>query len=233
MFKKQKCIYIYADNSIFNLETVIKFENLSTLDSAFLFSNLLANYFELTSQLTKEAEIIFCIDVKDNDFIPQNFFPANSKIFFATSGNIVYNMEVLDQNYFSLFENNIFFRSDAIGVSDQNINKIFDLLSIEDNSLVIGRSIKNKIPFIGFNSVDRELMIKLFEVQFDYEKFLLEAGKRELFINTVDGFQIIENFDDLKKLYTELSKKESETYCSQESHERFTNLFIEYRDLLR
>ena len=118
-------------------------------------------------------------------------------------------------------------------VRHRQSDKMFDLLSIEDDSLVIGKSITNKVPFIGFNNIDRKLMIKLFEVKFDYEKFLLEAGKRELFINTLDGFQLIEGFEDLKNLYLELSKKESESYCSQESHERFTNLFIEYRDLLR
>ena len=194
MLKKQKCIYIYAANPIFNPDSVMKFEKISQLDSAFLFSNLLANYFELTSGLVKETEIVYCINVEDNDFIPQKFFPANSKIFFAASGNLVYNMEVLDQRYFSPFENNILIRSDAIGFSNQNINKVFDLLSIEDDSLVIGRSINNKIPFIGFNTIDRDLIIKLFEVDFDYEQFLPEAGKRELFINTMDGFQIIERF---------------------------------------
>ena len=76
-------------------------------------------------------------------------------------------------------------------------------------------------------------MVKLFEVEFDYEQFLLEAGKNELFINTLDGFQLIENFNDFNSLYLELSGKESASYCSQESHERFTNLFIEYRDLLK
>jgi hypothetical protein len=232
MHKKQKCIYIFARHPIFNTESVPKFENLSCADSSFLYSNLMANYFELLSGLASETEIVYSVDIEDNAFIPLNFFPENSKIFFATGGNIVYNMEVLDQNYFSLFEYNIFIRSDAIGISEQNIKKIFDLLSIEDDALVIGKG-NNKIPFIGFNSISRKLMVKLLEVEFNYEKFLLESGKSELFINTLDGFRLIENFSDLKNLYIGLSKKESISYCSQESHERFTHLFIEYRDLLK
>jgi len=66
----------------------------------------------------------------------------------------------------------------------------------------------------------------------EYDKFLLEAGKSDLFLNTLNGFQLIENFSEFKYLYIELSKKESLSYCSQQMHERFTNLFIEYKDLL-
>ncbi len=72
----------------------------------------------------------------------------------------------------------------------------------------------------------------MFAAALDYDTFLLEAGKSDLFLNTLNGFQLIENFSDFKNLYIELSKKESLSYCSQQMHERFTNLFIEYKDLL-
>ncbi len=233
MTEKQKCIYIYSGHPIFNPDSVTIFENLSSADSSFLYTSLIENTIEILTGLSSGIEIIYSLDIEDNDNIPLNFFPQNSKIFFATTGNTAYNLDVLDQNYFSLYENNIFIRSNTIGVSQQNINKVFDLLSFEDNTLVIGKSKNNKIPFIGFNKISRKLMLKLFEINFDYEKFLLEAGKSEMYINTLENFQQIENFEDFRNLYFELSEKESESYCSQESHERFTNLFIEYRDLLK
>jgi hypothetical protein len=233
MRKNQKCIYICARHPVFNQESVIQFENFSALDSSFLYKNLLANQIEVVTGLGSGIEIVYYLNVDDNNYVPSNFFPENSNIFFATGANMVYNMEVLDQKYFSLFENNILIHSNSIGISNKNINRIFDLLSIEDDSLVIGKSVNNKVPFIGFNKISRKLMIKLFEIDFDYEQFLLESGKSEMFLNTLEGSQLIENFEDFKKLYIELSKKESVSYCSQESHERFTHLFIEYRDLLR
>lgn len=233
MSGKQECIYIYANHPIFHPDSVTGFDKLSSSDSSSLYKSLLENFFEVLSGLNSRSDVIYSLDVEDDGYVPANFFPKNVKIFFGTAGNIVYNLEVLSQNYFSLFENNIFIRFDAIGISEQNINRIFDLLSIEDNSLVIGKSNNNKVPFIGFNKISRKLMKKLFAVKFDYEKFLLEAGKNESFIHTLDGFQLIENFNDFKNLYIELSKKESNAYCSQNSHERFTNLFIEYRDFLK
>ncbi|MGD8307398.1 MAG: hypothetical protein PVF17_12150, partial [Ignavibacteria bacterium] len=121
MAEKQKCIYIYAGHPIFNQDSVTKFENLSSADSSFLYTSLIENTIEILTGLSSGIEIIYSLDIKDNDHIPLNFFPQNSKIFFATTGNIAYNLDVLDQNYFSLHENNIFIRSNAIGISQQNI----------------------------------------------------------------------------------------------------------------
>ena len=137
-----------------------------------------------------------------------------------------------EQNYFSIFENNILIRADVIGVSKKTMQKIFNMLAIEDDVLVIGKSKNKKVALLGFNNLEINLLDEMFSVDLEYNKFLLEIGKSDLFLNTLNGFQLIENFSDFKNLYIELSKKESLSYCSQQMHERFTNLFIEYKDLL-
>jgi hypothetical protein len=62
---------------------------------------------------------------------------------------------------------------------------------------------------------------------------LIKAGKEENFVHTLNNFMLIETKDDFIKLYNELSKKESMQYCSQNIHEKFTHLFIEYKELLK
>jgi len=232
MHKKKNCIYVLSLHPVFNSEAAPKFENLSHRDSILLYTHLLANFIELFADIDLNFELVFCLNEKDEKYIPKNFFSDDSIFFFNTSEDINSHLEQLEQNYFTIFENNILIRADVIGVSEKTIQKIFNLLAIEDDVLVIGKSINKKVALLGFNNPEINLLDEMFSIALDYNAFLLEAGKSDLFLNTLNGFQLIENFSDFKKLYTELSKKESLSYCSQQMHERFTNLFIEYKDLL-
>ncbi|TDJ55792.1 MAG: hypothetical protein E2O46_02145 [Ignavibacteria bacterium] len=232
MHKKKNCIYVLSLHPVFNTEAAPQFENLSLRDSILLYSHLLANFIEIFGDIDLGFELVFCLNEKDENYIPKIFFPDDSILFFNTSENINSKLEQLEQNYFSIFENNILIRADVIGVSEKTIQKIFNLLAIEDDVLVIGKSINKKVVLLGFNNPEINLLDEMFSAALDYDTFLLEAGKSDMFLNTLNGFQLIENFSDFKNLYIELSKKESLSYCSQQIHERFTNLFVEYKDLL-
>ena len=232
MHKKKNCIYVLSLHPVFNGKAAPKFENLSLQDSTILYSHLLANFIEIFASTDLSFELVFCLNEKDENYIPRNFFPDDSIIFFNTSESVISNIERLEEKYFSIFENNILIRANVIGLSEKTIQKIFNLLAIEDDVLVIGKSINKKVTLLGFNKLEINLLDEMFSTVLDYDKFLLEAGKSDLFLNTLNGFQLIENFSDFKNLYIELSKKESLSYCSQQMHERFTNLFIEYKDLL-
>jgi len=232
MHKKRNCIYVLSLHPVFNGEAVPKFENLSLRDSILLYTHLLANFIELFADIDLNFELVFCLNEKDENCIHKNFFPDDSIIFYNTSENINSNFEQLEQNYFTIFENNILIKADVIGVSEKTIQKIFNLLAIKDDVLVIGKSINKKVALLGFNNPEINLLDEMFSTALDYDAFLLEAGKSDMFLNTLTEFQLIENFSDFKNLYIELSKKESLSYCSQQMHERFTNLFIEYKDLL-
>ena len=232
MNKKKNCIYILCLHPIFNSAAVPKFEKLSLRDSILLYSQLLANFIDIFSKTYLKFELVFCLDEKDEDYIPGKFFPNESKIFINISENESSKVQRLAKNYFSGFENNIIIRADVIGISEKTIKKIFNLLAIEDDVLVIGKSINKKVALLGFNNLGMNLLDEMFSTTLEYDNFLIEAGKSDLFLNTLNGFQLIEDFSDFKNLYIELSKKESLSYCSQLMHERFTNLFIEYKDLL-
>ena len=202
-------------------------------DSTILFSDLLGNFVEILSNKNLNSDIIYCLNKLDKNSIPKGFFPQSTEILFTAGKDLKTSFNKLGQNYFKQYENNILIRANAIGISVENILKIFDFLSIEDDVLVIGQSDNKKISFIGFNSIIHSLLIKMFSVTFNYDDFLIEAGKSEYYINIFQGFQLIEDSADFKNLYIELSKKESLSYCSEIMHERFTSLFIEYKDLLK
>lgn len=108
-----------------------------------------------------------------------------------------------------------------------------DLISIEDEAVVIGKTSNDKIAFIGFNTFNEDLFTGIDSDSFDFNNFLYNASKRENFIQVMKNYMLIQDVNDFKELYKELSKKESLEYCSQHIHERFTNLFIEFKDLLK
>ena len=233
MKHKKNCIYIVSTRPVFNFDAATKFENLSVGDSTILFSDLLGNFVEILSNKNLNSDIIYCLNKLDKNSIPKGFFPQGAEILFTAGKDLKTSFNKLGQNYFKQYENNILIRANAIGISVENILKIFDLLSIEDDVLVIGQSDNKKISFIGFNSIIHSLLIKMFSVTCNYDDFLIEAGKNEYYINIFQGFQLIEDSADFKNLYIDLSKKESLSYCSEIMHERFTSLFIEYKDLLK
>ena len=233
MKHKKNCIYIASTRPVFNFDAATEFENLSVGDSTILFSDLLGNFVEILSNKNLNSDIIYCLNKLDKNSIPNDFFPQGTEILFMAGKDLKTSFNKLGQNYFKQYENNILIRANAIGISVENILKIFDLLSIEDDVLVIGQSDNKKIPFIGFNSIDSNILLKMFSPDFNYDNFLTEAGKREYFIHILQGFQLINSFTEFKNLYIELSKKESLSYCSEQMHERFTSLFIEYKDLLK
>lgn len=233
MHNNKNCIYIYSMYSIINPEALKVFENFSVQNSVLLYSTLIANYIEILFRDESDYDLIYCLNKQDENNLPANFLPVGSRVLFSINDDSSNPFDKLAQNYFPKYENNLLLRADTIGLTLNNVNKIFNLLKIEDDVLVVGKSDNDRITFGGFNSVDIHLLEKMFSSVIRYDELLIEAGKRELFINTLPGGQVITEFNDFKDLYINLSKKESLSYCSQEMHERFTNLFIEYKDLLK
>ena len=162
MDKKKNCIYVLSLHPVFNGNAAPKFENLSLQDSTILYSHLLANFIEIFADTDLSFELVFCLNEKDENYIPRNFFPDDSIIFFSASESANSNLKQLEQNYFSIFENNILIRANVIGLSEKTIQKIFNLLAIEDDVLVIGKSVNKKVTLLGFNKLEIILLDEMF-----------------------------------------------------------------------
>jgi hypothetical protein len=173
------------------------------------------------------------MDNKDKNFILKNFIPDEVNLFFTNTKNISKQFEDLGKIFFQHHSNNALIHLNTFGVSLSKFVKLFDLLSIEDESIVVGKTDKDKVGFIGSNNLNEKIYEEFFLSKLDYEKYLADISNKDNFVNVLSGFLAINDMEDFKSLYDELSKKESLEYCSQEMHERFTHLFIEYRELLK
>lgn len=131
------------------------------------------------------------------------------------------------------FSKYVLIYSDVMGISPKDIKNTENLISSDDNLLVISKSENNDICYIAFNKFDNNLIELMLELEMNFDNLLSNIKTEKFFIHTFSGHFRVNGFFNFKLLYHRLSQKESLNYCSQDIHEKFTNLFIEYRDYIK
>jgi len=225
-------IIIIAEGSILNPLEIIVYQNLSANYSVFLNTLLFSNWVEILSEIQNDFEIITFLDYRDKEFLPKYFLPFDTKTIFYNppqlsdlTENVIKNISTGSLKNMVLFYN-------SIGIKRNDILRAFNLIQSDEPSMIIGKSSQDKIVFTCTSGVDENLINPIFKVDRIYSKYLNSISSKDLFIHTLDNFLSINDFEDIKKLYIELSKKESLSYCSPKMHESFNDLFIEYKELL-
>ncbi len=231
--KTDSIIYYVSLSPAFNCDSVSLFESFSKENSQLLQQALIENHREIACQTQAISPAVFSFDIRDKDFVPYDFFNINITSFFGDTCVKQNYIKSLAEKFSNKFSNNLIIFSNSIGISSNDISKAFNLLAMEDEAIVIGKSFSSRIAFIGFNSYNKELFMDIDWENLNYDSLLLKVNKHENFIHVMNNFMLIENLNDFKQLYAELSKKESLSYCSQQMHEKFTHLFIEYKELLK
>jgi hypothetical protein len=233
MNKLNSSIYFFPLHPIFNPNHIPAFENFNSEHSALLYSALTENYKEIFETFEGKINSVFVFDEKDKDFLPGQFKNEGISLFFGDTENKTLLLNNLSDKYFKNYTNNLLIFSNSICLSAGDIQQALNLLSINDEAVVIGKTATGGVTFLGFNSFNTGLSDEIDWDNFSYNNFLLYTSKHEHFLHVIDNFLVIRNIEDFKNLYQELSKKESLAYCSQKMHEKFTQLFIEYKDLLK
>lgn len=240
MKKFNKAIYLFASSPILITEEIDTgkrmIDGLSLHDTVYLNSLLYSNWVEILSQQFQQAseqfDIYYLLDKRDKEFIPKNFLPENSNLIFTGPSIQSNEWNEFQTKYFQNYPNNLLISFNSIGIKTEDLKKIFELLLIEDTALVIGRSGCDRIAFLGFNKISEEIFDGFYSQLLTYTDYLTKISSKDYYIHILEGFLSVKDLKDFKKLYIELSKKESLSYCSEKIHERFNDLFIEYKELL-
>lgn len=233
MIMKQNAVYIVPNSPIFNTSRIQLFDKFNINESIFLRSTLYLNLINNFLNKEDKTDFYFYLDELDKDFLPEEFKQQNFTLHFFDLTNKKLFFENLSFKEFKQHKNNILISSDIIGINIFDIDKYINLLSIEDESLLIGKSKENEIGVLGFNNYYPDIFDNFTKSYFMFDDFLSRIKSSNHFITTLNDIILIRNINDFKQLYHELSQKKSIEYCSQEMHERFTHLFIEYKDLLK
>jgi len=232
MSKSKNCVFLISPFPFFNFEELPVFEGLNREHSSQLYRNLFFNYLEVLSDSRMLYNVVCCFDERDDGFLPEQIKLNNDIVFYKRDSydNLI---TQLSEKYLLNIQYNLFLTANSIAFSLSSIKKLFDVLSVEDNLVLLGESKNNKLTFIALNYNNAELLSSLNYSAEDFETALKKTCSFHNGIHHSKGYLKINYLTDFKELYKELSKKESWAYCSQEMHEKFTHLFIEYKDLLK
>ena len=228
-----KAIYIFPFYTFYAEELYKNFNEFKKEDVIFLATTLYLNILE--NLIGKEDKMdIYCIwDESEKDRFPVELKNNNHKIIFKDLSNKKIIFEKLSSREFLSYKNNVIVFSDAINIRTSDYEQYFNLLNIEDESLVIAKDKENNIAVLGFNNFSEEIISSLVLSGFDYNNFLSRIKSCQHFMHIVNDVLLVRSINHFKQLYLELSQKKSIEYCSQQMHERFTHLFVEYKDLLK
>lgn len=230
---KQNGIYIIPPYPLFNRVKDTNFEQFNDEDYIFLKTTLYLNLLENVNVKTDKADIYNIIDSNDKVLLPKDFIEKTEKIIFGDVNDLKLLFKELSGKEFISHKNNLIIFSDIINIRASDIEQYFSVLRNDENSIVLAKSSNGIIKVFGFHAYSDDLFKHLTDSLFMLDKFLSYNKSCDYFVNTLSDVISVIDVNDFKKLYAELSLKRSNEYCSQEMHERFTHLFVEYKDLLK
>jgi hypothetical protein len=226
-------IYIIPQSSVFSQQISNTFPEIKSEDLSFLKSSLYLNMLENILAIKDKVDIFCLFDEKDKEIFPIEFQSDTYKVFFENLSDKKNVFEKLSSKEFADYKNNILIFADVIDIRSSTLDQYFNLLNIDDESIVLAKNKEGIIGVLGFNNLSADVFHELENSSFILDKLLSINNCCKQFIHVVKDVLIVRNISNFIQLYSELSQKKSIEYCSQEMHERFTHLFIEYKDLLK
>jgi hypothetical protein len=233
MIRPNSGIYVVSMGPVFDKKTVTPIGKLDVENTSQLLATLVLNHKENLDKIINTTSVTYCFSDSDRNHLPDEFRLDGSMNVFGDTKNSLLHIKNIVDRFFPAISCNLIVFANSIGISSGDLNKILDLLSIESEAVVIGRTIKGRVSFIGFNYLNNDLIKEINWSSIEFEILLHKVNKYDNFVYVWDDSLLINSSDDFKLLYSELSKKESLVYCSQQMHEKFTQIFIEYKDLLK
>ena len=233
MIRPNSGIYLVSTMPAFDENSVIPLGKLDENHTAQLYANLILNHKENFDQIVNNASISYFFDEKDKNYLPEDLKKDSPSNIFVDTENSFQNIKNISDKYFSSASINLIVFANSIGFSTSELKKILDLLTIESDAVIIGKAINGCVSFIGFNYLNQELIGEINWDELEFESILHKVNKFDNFVYVWENSLVVNSKNDFKLLYSELSKKESLEYCSQQMHEKFTHIFIEYKDLLK
>jgi hypothetical protein len=233
MIRPNSGIYLVSTKPAFDENSVNPLGKLDENHTAQLYANLILNHKENLDQIVNNASISYFFDEKDKNYLPEDLKKDSPSNIFVDTENSYQNIKNIFDKYFSTASINLIVFANSIGFSSSELKKILDLLTIESDAVIIGKSINDGVSFIGFNYLNQELISEINWDEMEFESMLHKVNKFDNFVYVWENSLVVNSKNDFKLLYSELSKKESLEYCSQQMHEKFTHIFIEYKDLLK
>ncbi|MCH8169999.1 MAG: hypothetical protein IIB07_02555 [Bacteroidetes bacterium] len=226
--KNNKAYLYYLSSDYKSGEKSNDLAPISEEHSKLLYTNIFNNAIEQIGNVDNIKKII-CFPVEENPVIDENISSQFEFINYTFKENIYEKLLEINSDE---YERSLLIFPYTIGFSSQDIQRVFDLLLDDGDALVIGKTKDNRVCFIGTNFLDAQLIEHISESNLKFDDLLKRIKRKDVYYFVFNGYLKINEIIDFKDLYILLSNRESENFCSENIHEKFTNLFIEYKELL-
>ena len=233
MIRPNSGIHVISMKPVFNKNSVLPIGELDVNHTSMLYADLILNHKVNLDKISNSTSVIYYFHENDKNQLPEEFIKSSSTNILGNKENSYQNIKNIVDKYFSSANINLIVFANSIGYSSSELKKITDLLTIESDAVIIGKSINNGVSFIGFNYVNYDLFSDLHWDDMKFEDVLHKVNKYDNFVYIWESSLVVNSGKDFRLLYFELSKKESLEYCDQQMHEKFTHIFIEYKELLK
>ncbi len=227
-------VLFFVPKPVFNQFEVDEFPGLDKAGTSALYRNLLINQMEIVRSWGKCGRSIvllhqFDIGAGGLDELqrfddPEIIFHDGENVHEIT-GEIA---QELITDHGMLIAVNPF----VMGLTTNDYNFISALADQEDEVALVAKSMNGGVSSLAFNHFEageKEAIPALNESWSGFLKVLTRLESRPLV--TTSGL-VVRAAKDFRGLYDFLSSKESIPACSFEMHDRFTELFVEYKELL-
>lgn len=227
--KNDAVYYLYSPSLLINEKFTNPITSVKEKDSLKLFSTLIKNYIELIKTFEKEP-IIYILFKNYTGFVLNEL--GSFKGINLNEEKIILS-SVVKNSTGEIRDKHIIINTDSIGLTLEKLNSIKNLLNNEDNCLISGTTSDKRIILYAANKPELADYFIKYLSYLDVDDFLLNENDIKYLFFTFNNFYSINSDSDFKNLYKVLSLKENFNFCSQKIHEELTNIFIEYKELLK
>ena len=220
---------------VFNIAEGDCFPHLSTEYSIRLYKALYLNFLEIFRKLTSSYYVIPVFDTSDFEYIDNDYksiIDSYSPLFIHLSDceDLLNRIENIHNQYTNI----TIIKTDSFGFRYHDILSFSNLLDFDNKNTILNMSFNNILTSISFNEFSDSLLLNFVNNTYDLDGFLVNNLKDcESFIILSKCGYSVKNTEDLKTLYRVLSNKSNYSLCSIKIHEMLTDIFIEYKDLLK
>lgn len=228
MFNRRNCIIITSVIPAFNIEMTPSFLEMDKNFSSLLYTSLIENMSEIAAVSPDNLPSIILLVEADRHSISKDEESVfeKSNIFFD-SADVSEHLNSQGAHW-----NTIIIKGNAIGLEIKDFTFITGKLDPDIRTVLVFSTAKGQLVAVASGALTFEELVEPIIQGFDNEQTLKYFSKYDVQLQALTKGIVIEDKEDFRKLYDFLSKKQSIPYCSQKIHEKFTEIFIEFKSLL-
>jgi len=121
--------------------------------------------------------------------------------------------------------------ANIVGLTAQKLDFMLNMLDMEEEVSILGVDYSDRICFTASCSYDRHILAGQLD-NMDYHGLFKGKPDLDYYYILLNNVYSIANLEDFRRLYGILSQRENFNLCSKDIYDRFTELFIEYKELI-